>query len=74
MNARRTLATSLSIGAIAVLGVGSLSAADAKAAGVTQQTLRPVASAAYNPAALPVPADRTIRLQVDETGTVHPVG
>ncbi|AKU15301.1 hypothetical protein [Luteipulveratus mongoliensis] len=79
MNTRRALAATLSVAGVAVLGVGSLPAADAAAAGVAKQTLRPASgvpmavSGAYSPSALPTPASQTIRLLVGDDGQVRAV-
>ena len=70
MKTPAAIATALSVGAVAVLGVGSLPAKYAAAAGISQQQLKP-ASAAYDPSSLPTAADRTITLRVDESGTVR---
>ncbi|WP_157508902.1 hypothetical protein [Luteipulveratus halotolerans] len=70
MKTPAAIATALSVGAVAVLGIGSLPAKEAAAAGISQQQLKPV-SAAYDPSALPAAADRTITLRVDDDGHVR---
>lgn len=65
----RTAGSALTVGMVALLGVSSLSPADA--AGINQQALRPVSTALASPSALPGDAGRFVRVVVDDQGRAH---